>query len=68
MDDFANYGTAIHLSQNDKFTEENFLDVVFELMRDKKKRSEMSQAGKKLVDGKGIERIFNFIPQNLIHA
>ena len=68
MDDFANYGTLVHLGNNEEVTEENILRAVTALMKDEIKREKMSNAGKQLVDGKGIERIFNYIPEKLIYV
>jgi len=68
MDDFANYGTVVHLGNNEDVTAENILGAVTALVKDEIKRVKMSNAGKQLVDGKGIERIFNCIPEELIYA
>ena len=66
MDDFAKYGTLVHLGNNEKVTEENIFSAVTALMKDEIKRGKMSIAGKQLVDGNGFERIFNYIPDKLI--
>ena len=68
MVDFASYGTVVHLGANEKVTEENILDAVIALMNDEIIREKMSNAGKQLIDGKGIERIFDSIPGELIYA
>ena len=68
MDDFSSYGTAVHLGNSDTVTEEKILSACTNLIKDKKKRKEMSIAGKRLVDGKGIERIFNCITREYIYV
>ena len=68
MFEFASYGTVVHLGANEEVTEENILDAVTALIKDEIKRKIMSNAGKQLVDGNGIERIFNSIPGKIIHA
>lgn len=68
MDDFASYGTALHLGYCEDVTKETILNSVYELINDNDKRKKMSELGKQLVDGHGIERIFNSIPGNLIYA
>ena len=68
MDDFVGYGSVVHLGTNEEITEQNILDAVTALTIDEKIREKMSKAGKRLVDGKGLERIFNTIPRELIYA
>ena len=68
MDCFASYGTVVHLGCNDKVTEENILGVVIALIDDEINREKMSSAGKQLVDGKGIKRIFDNIPEEFIYV
>jgi UDP-2,4-diacetamido-2,4,6-trideoxy-beta-L-altropyranose hydrolase len=68
MADFAIYGTLVHLGNNEEVMEENILCAVTALMKDEIKREKMSNAGRQLVDGKGIKRIFNCIPGKMINA
>jgi UDP-2,4-diacetamido-2,4,6-trideoxy-beta-L-altropyranose hydrolase len=68
MDDFANYGTLVHLGANEEVTEETILGAVTKLIKDEINRGKMSNAGKQLVDGKGMERIFDSIPGEMIYA
>ena len=67
MDDFASYGSAMHIGYSEDVTNENIINGVYELIDDRKKRQKMSELGKQLVDGHGIERIFKCIPGYLIY-
>jgi len=68
MVEFASYGTVVHLGANEEVTEENILGAVISLMKDEIIRKKMSNAGKQLVDGMGMERIFDSIPREMIYA
>ena len=68
MDDFASCGTIVHLGVKEEVTEEDVLLAVDELINHRKKREQMSNAGRELIDNKGIERIINCIPEELIYA
>ena len=68
MVDFVSYGTVVHLGANEEVMEENILDAVIALLKDEKIRKKMSNAGKQLVDRKGMERIFDSIPKEMIYA
>jgi spore coat polysaccharide biosynthesis predicted glycosyltransferase SpsG len=68
MVEFASYGTVVHLGANEEVTEETILGAVTALIKDEINRGKMSNAGKQLVDGKGMERIFDSIPGEMIYA
>jgi len=68
MVEFASYGTVVHLGANEEVTEETILCAVTALIKDEIKRKIMSTAGKQLVDGMGMERIFDSIPREMIYA
>lgn len=68
MEDFAGHGTVVHLGAIEEVTEDIIFGAVTALMKDKLNREKMSNAGKQLIDGKGIERIFDCIPGELIYA
>jgi spore coat polysaccharide biosynthesis predicted glycosyltransferase SpsG len=68
MVEFASYGTVVHLGANEEVTEETILGAVTGLIKDKINRGKMSNAGKQLVDGEGMERIFDSIPREMIYA
>ena len=68
MDGFASCGTIVHLGVKEEVTEEDVLLAVDELINHRKKREQMSNAGRELIDNKGIERIINCIPEELIYA
>jgi len=68
MVEFASYGTVVHLGANEEATEETILGAVTALIKDEINRGKMSNAGKQLVDGKGMERIFDSIPGEMIYA
>ena len=68
MVEFASYGTVVHLGANEEVTEETILNAVTKLIKDEIIREKMSNAGKQLVDGMGIKRIFDSIPREMIYA
>jgi spore coat polysaccharide biosynthesis predicted glycosyltransferase SpsG len=68
MDNFASRGTIVHLGVKEDVAEEDVLHAVDELINHRKKREQMSNAGRKLIDNKGIERIIDCIPEELIYA
>ena len=68
MVEFASYGTVVLLGDNEEVTEENILSAVTAMIKDEINRGKMSNAGKQLVDGKGMERIFDSIPGEMIYA
>ena len=64
--EFEREGTALHLGLGSKVGEEDIAQAVERLLRDDALRAEMSKRGKRLVDGKGIERIISEIPQEVL--
>ncbi len=68
MNDFAKYDTVCHLGPVNKVNKHQITEAITCLAKDYKKRLQMSEAGKLLVDGNGIERIFNEIPKEVIYV
>lgn len=68
MNDFAKYGTVCHLGPVNKVNKHQITEAITCLAKDYKKRLQMSEAGKLLVDGNGIDRIFNEIPKRVIYV
>lgn len=64
-EEFARKGVALNLGLGDKIKEEDIAWAVAKLLGDATLRAEMSRMGRKLVDGKGIERIIAEIPQEV---
>lgn len=62
MEDFDNYNVIIHLGEADKLDGKKILDTVNSLANNYKIRLQMSEKGKSLLDGHGVERIFAEIP------
>lgn len=58
-------GYLINLGWYDQLNDDNFLNTFKEAIDNYKKREEISHKGQKLVDGKGTERIVQFIMKNL---
>ena len=52
-----NYGTSINLGWFKEVTEDKIKEAVVDLIGNKEKREEMSKKGRKIVDGKGVERV-----------
>jgi len=67
MNDFAKYDTVRHIGPVNKVNEHQIAEETTCLARDYKKRLKMSEAGKSLIDGKGIDRIFSAIPGELLY-
>jgi UDP-2,4-diacetamido-2,4,6-trideoxy-beta-L-altropyranose hydrolase len=61
---FLKAGTAISLGVSNSLTAHCVRDAVTELAADRKQRKSMSEAGQFLIDGKGSERIFDFMVSN----
>lgn len=62
---FAQEGSALFLGPSDGVAEETITPAVERLLRDESLRAEMSSRGKKLVDGKGVERVTVEIKKSL---
>lgn len=58
-------GYLINLGWYDQLNEDYFLNTFKEAIENYEKRKEISHKGQKLVDGKGTERIVQFIMKNL---
>lgn len=67
MNDFAAYGSALHLGEVNKITKNQIAEVLSYLINDYEKRDQMSKAGRSLVDGNGVDRIFNEIPGSVMY-
>jgi len=68
MNGFAKYDTVCHLGSVNKVNKHQIIETIVCFVKDYKKRLKMSEAGKVLVDGNGIDRIFTEIPKKLIYA
>ena len=66
MDSFSQAGTFLHLGYGANINEKLIVEAVEKLSSDFALRNRMSQNGKKLVDGKGVERIISSIPTELM--
>ncbi len=64
--EFERKGTTLNLGLGDNVEEEDIAEAVERLLQDDALRAEMSRMGRKLVDGKGIERIISEIPQEVL--
>lgn len=62
MEDFDNYNVIIHLGEVDKLDDKKILDAAISLATNYKVRLQMSERGKSLLDGHGVERIIAEIP------
>lgn len=60
-----NYGISINLGWFEDVGEEDIREAVENLMKDKKRRGNMSKKGKRLVDGKGVERVVEEIKKQI---
>lgn len=68
MNDFTKYDTVSHLGPVNKVNKHQIAEAITCLAGDYKKRLQMSEAGKLLVDGNGIDRIFTEIPREMIYV
>jgi spore coat polysaccharide biosynthesis predicted glycosyltransferase SpsG len=59
---FAEAGTCLHLDITNNILNNNLNSMIETVLRNHNLRKEMSIRGKKLVDGKGLERIMSQIP------
>lgn len=58
-------GTIINLGYHTDFSDKYILQIIRHLMVDSEKRKEMSENGKNLVDGKGVDRTTKIILDNI---
>lgn len=63
--EFEKEGTALNLGLGTRVNEGKIAEAVANLLRNDTLRAEMSKRGRKLVDGRGIERIISEIPQEV---
>lgn len=66
MDSFSKAGTFLHLGYGAKIDKKAIVDTIERLSDDSVLRSKMSENGKKLVDGKGVNRVISSIPKELM--
>lgn len=64
-DIFAEETGAIHLGSRDKVSDARIITVLNEILENNALRLEMAEKGKKILDGKGAERIIGKIPKEL---
>ena len=68
MNDFSEYGTALHLGPGNEVKNSQISEAVINLINDYEKRQQMSNSGKSLIDSNGVDRIFSEIPRGLFYA
>ena len=56
-DELSNVGAGINWGWHENITSKQYTQIVTEIMQDKSKRSCLAEQGKRLVDGKGRQRI-----------
>lgn len=59
------HGIAVNLGWHANLSEEAIRDVLTSLLRDRQRRSEISQRGRDLIDGRGAARVVKFLNQYL---
>lgn len=64
--EFIQLGCARYLGSGDKLSEADIADAVTELLTDSVGRAALSRAGKTAVDGRGMERIFSEVLENVL--
>ena len=65
-EEFEKEGTALNLGLGTEVSQEDITEAVTRLSGDGALRAEMSRRGKRLVDGRGVERIISEIPQEVL--
>ena len=68
MDEFAKYGSVIHLGEVNAVQRHQITDAVRNIINNFNKRKQMSDVGKLLIDGKAMDRILSEIPKEFINA
>lgn len=63
--EFEKGGTTLNLGLGTKINKEDIAEAVRRLLRDDALRAKMSKRGRKVVDGKGTERIMSEIPSEV---
>ncbi len=56
-DELAAKGVIIHFAQNNEFENDDLAKMIEDLMENAEMRKSMAEKGRKLVDGKGLERV-----------
>jgi spore coat polysaccharide biosynthesis predicted glycosyltransferase SpsG len=64
--DFAGIGSTIYLGYESPLEPVGLSTQIQDLIEDSNKRQDMSNKGKTLVDGKGLDRIISSIPRELL--
>ena len=65
MDDFVRYNCVEHLGHADIVKDSQIAEAAINLLNDFEKRKRMSDAGKAMIDGCGVERIFSKVTSKL---
>ena len=58
MEGFARYGTILHLGLGTDVSEKTIRSQAEELVKDRGRRQQMSDAGARLVDAQGASRVY----------
>jgi UDP-2,4-diacetamido-2,4,6-trideoxy-beta-L-altropyranose hydrolase len=66
MDSFSKCGSVIHLGVAREDLKDKVIRAFTDLTDDYPKRTKMAEAGKALVDGNGLDRIYSLIPDSLL--
>lgn len=66
MGEFQKYGASIHLGQAKNILEDDMARAVAGLLDNSNIRKQMSEKGRRMVDGKGAARIISSIPKELL--
>jgi spore coat polysaccharide biosynthesis predicted glycosyltransferase SpsG len=67
-DAFATHGSIVNLGTFSRLNHGAIAEAIISLTSDFQKRSKMSEAGRRLIDGKALERIYNEIFNELAYA
>ena len=67
MDDFVKYGTVVHLGDIGNVNDSQIAEATINLMNDFEKRQSMSNAGKAMIDGDGVDRIFSMVIREIVN-
>jgi spore coat polysaccharide biosynthesis predicted glycosyltransferase SpsG len=65
MEEFVEYATAIHLGDTDSVDDAQITEAAIRLMGDCEKRQGMSVAGRVMIDGRGVDRIFSRVVRDV---
>jgi spore coat polysaccharide biosynthesis predicted glycosyltransferase SpsG len=60
----ARRGITVNLGWSTEVTTEKIINLIESLIADPERRSEMSQLGRELVDGEGVNRIIDVLARN----